>query len=132
MIKKVACTFAFLIGLVILVKSIAVFSSPAQEVGFVRGGMFANTMDLVASGTLLVFVLLSVLSSARWFWSRSSAIVVLSLLLAAAAVQFGYAVAYPDIRTDLVLGACLHMAAAFAVFLCRQEQFLTSRNAATK
>lgn len=122
MIEKSAYIVALLIGLAVLAKSVAVLLGSGDEADLLRGGMLANAVDLMVAAALAVFALLSLGSSVRWVQIRSSAVLVLALLAVGAVVHLAYAVAYPDVRMDFVVGVIIYLIAGSLVVVARRRQ----------
>lgn len=128
MIEKSSYTVALLIALVVLAKSIAVLLGSGGDTDLLRGGMLANIVDLVAAAALTVFAVLSLSSSVSWIQIRSSAVVMLALLAVGLIVHLAYAVAYPDVRMDFVVGVFIYAVAGSLVVVARRRQlFATSQ-----
>lgn len=128
MIEKSSYTVALLIALVVLAKSIAVLLGSGGDTDLLRGGMLANIVDLVAAAALTVFAVLSLSSSVSWIQIRSSAVVMLALLAVGLIVHLAYAVAYPDVRMDFVVGVFIYSVAGSLVVVARRRQlFATSQ-----
>ena len=127
MIEKSSYIVAALIALAVLAKSIAVLFGAGADADFLRGGMLANIVDLVVSAALTVFALLSLASSVSWIQIKTSAVVTLALLAVGLIVHLAYAVAYPDVRMDFVVGVLIYAVAGFVVMVARRKQlFATS------